>query len=71
MIKKGQVFCIIGAGGSGLVSAKYCLEQGYRVIVLEKESSIGGAWFSKSYQCAVVHDFRLCQQTVLPIMLHS
>ena len=50
MIKKGQVFCIIGAGGSGIVSAKYCLEQGYRVIVLEKESSIGGAWFSKSYE---------------------
>lgn len=35
---------------SGLVSAKYCLERGYKVIILEKNPNIGGVWLSKSYK---------------------
>ena len=35
---------IIGAGISGLVTAKALKEYGYDVIVLEKENGIGGVW---------------------------
>ena len=42
-------FCIIGAGISGIVSAKHCKEQGYNVIVLEKNKEPGGVWYNKSY----------------------
>ena len=45
-----SIFCIIGAGISGLVSAKYCLEKGYRVIILDKNPGIGGVWLSSSYK---------------------
>ena len=44
-----KVFCIVGAGLSGLVSAKYLLENNFQVIILEKSSNLGGVWFSKSY----------------------
>lgn len=41
---------IIGAGISGLVTAKAFLAKGYEVIVIEKASSIGGVWEkSRSY----------------------
>ena len=42
-------FAIIGIGVSGLVSAKHCLENGFGITVFEKNSDIGGVWFSKSY----------------------
>ena len=44
-----KTFCIIGAGISGIVSAKHCKEQGYDVFVLEKNKEIGGVWYNKSY----------------------
>jgi dimethylaniline monooxygenase (N-oxide forming) len=37
---------IIGAGLSGIVTAKTCLEYGYKVIIFEKESELGGVWAS-------------------------
>jgi dimethylaniline monooxygenase (N-oxide forming) len=37
---------IIGAGLSGIVSAKTCLEYGYKVKVFEKEAELGGVWAS-------------------------
>lgn len=37
---------IIGAGFSGLVAAKTCLEYGYSIIVFEKEPELGGVWAS-------------------------
>src|SRR5688572_33505537 len=41
---------IIGAGISGLATAKAFIEQGYRVTVIEKASDIGGVWEkSRSY----------------------
>lgn len=35
---------ILGAGPSGLVAAKYALEQGLEPLILEKNSEIGGVW---------------------------
>jgi dimethylaniline monooxygenase (N-oxide forming) len=41
---------IVGAGLSGLVTAKTCLEYGYNVRVFEKDSELGGVWAtSKRY----------------------
>lgn len=37
---------IIGAGPSGLVTAKTCLEYGYKIMVFEKEAELGGVWAS-------------------------
>jgi len=37
---------IIGAGLSGIVTAKTCLEYGYRVKVFEKDTELGGVWAS-------------------------
>jgi len=37
---------IIGAGLSGLVAAKTCLEYGYDVKLFEKETELGGVWSS-------------------------
>src|SRR5215213_1098106 len=37
---------IIGAGLSGLVAAKTCLEYGYHVKIFEKEKELGGVWSS-------------------------
>lgn len=37
---------IIGAGISGLVAAKTCLEYGYEIKVFEKDSELGGVWSS-------------------------
>ena len=50
MTNRSHVFGIIGAGISGIAAAKHCLEQGYKVIIFEKESSIGGVWLSKGYE---------------------
>ena len=41
-----QNVLVIGAGLSGLVTAKTLLEYGYSVIVFEKEQEIGGVWAS-------------------------
>jgi cation diffusion facilitator CzcD-associated flavoprotein CzcO len=37
---------IIGAGLSGIVTAKTCLEYGYDVKIFEKENELGGVWTS-------------------------
>jgi len=37
---------IIGAGLSGLVTAKTCLEYGYNVKMFEKDTELGGVWSS-------------------------
>ena len=44
-----KTICIIGLGISGMVSAKYCLQKGYKVIILEKQLDIGGVWLNKTY----------------------
>jgi dimethylaniline monooxygenase (N-oxide forming) len=36
--------CIIGAGVSGIISAKLCLDQGLKPQIFEKSDSIGGVW---------------------------
>lgn len=42
--------CVIGAGISGLTTAKTFLQKGYKVTVLEKSSGVGGVWErSRSY----------------------
>lgn len=35
---------VIGAGPSGLVSAKYSIEHGYNVTVFEQVEELGGLW---------------------------
>ncbi|MBB3190982.1 flavin-containing monooxygenase [Halomonas cerina] len=36
--------CIIGAGVAGLVSAKVLKQDGFRVTIFEKETTLGGVW---------------------------
>lgn len=36
--------CVVGAGIAGLVSAKVLHDDGFEVVVFEKESTIGGVW---------------------------
>ncbi|CAM3814992.1 flavin-containing monooxygenase [Parendozoicomonas haliclonae] len=43
-IEQGQKVAIIGAGVSGLISAKSLLEKGITVDIFEKGSGIGGVW---------------------------
>ena len=40
---------VIGAGSSGLVAAKYLVEAGYEVTIVEKDACIGGTFVSKAY----------------------
>jgi hypothetical protein len=44
-----RTVCVIGAGSSGLVSAKHLRDAGYQVTVLEKSTIVGGAFVSKAY----------------------
>lgn len=37
--------CVIGAGASGLTTAKHLLEQGLEIEVLEKRDGLGGLWY--------------------------
>lgn len=42
--------CVIGAGVAGLVTAKVLAEDGFDVVVFEKEPEIGGVWtVSRTY----------------------
>ncbi|GHN02275.1 monooxygenase [Cytophagales bacterium WSM2-2] len=43
-MKEIKTIGIIGAGISGLVAAKTCLEYGYQVKVFEKDREVGGVW---------------------------
>jgi cation diffusion facilitator CzcD-associated flavoprotein CzcO len=36
--------CVIGAGIAGLVTAKILTEDGFQVVIFEKEPTIGGVW---------------------------
>ena len=36
--------CIVGAGPSGLISAKLCLDSGLKPLIIEKTAFIGGIW---------------------------
>lgn len=40
-----KTVAIIGAGSSGLVSAKYALGQGYDVTIYEQNEQLGGIWW--------------------------
>ena len=46
MLSHSPSLAIIGAGPSGLVAAKYSLQQGYNVTIFEKQSDVGGVWNS-------------------------
>lgn len=39
-----QRVCVIGAGISGLATAKIFIEAGYEVLVYEKQDALGGVW---------------------------
>jgi dimethylaniline monooxygenase (N-oxide forming) len=45
-MEKIRTVGIIGAGLSGLVTARTCLEYGYQVILFEKDAELGGVWAS-------------------------
>lgn len=45
-MKHVKTIGIIGAGLSGIVAAKTCIEYGYDVKVFEKEAELGGVWSS-------------------------
>lgn len=45
-MERVQTIGIVGAGVSGLVTAKTCLEYGYKIKVFEKDSEPGGVWAS-------------------------
>lgn len=40
-----KTVAIIGAGSSGLVSAKYSLDHGFDVTVFEQNEQLGGIWW--------------------------
>jgi cation diffusion facilitator CzcD-associated flavoprotein CzcO len=41
---KSKEICVIGAGISGLVTAKTFIEDGYNVTIFEKKEELGGVW---------------------------
>ena len=42
--------CIIGAGLSGLTTAKWALQSNYTVKIYDKNDKLGGCWISKAYE---------------------
>lgn len=44
-VKSAPNVAIIGTGPSGLVAAKYAIEQGFNVTVFEQNDIIGGVWW--------------------------
>ena len=49
-IQKYQpTFIIIGLGISGLACARHCIRNNYNIIILEKNSKLGGVWYNKTY----------------------
>lgn len=40
-----KTVAVIGAGTSGLVSAKYSIAQGYDVTIYEQNEQLGGVWW--------------------------
>jgi cation diffusion facilitator CzcD-associated flavoprotein CzcO len=42
----GNRVCVIGAGIAGLVTAKVLTEDGFEVVVFEKQAELGGVWAS-------------------------
>ena len=49
MDSKRKKLAIIGGGISGIISAKYALDEGLEVIIFEKNSSLGGIWSENGY----------------------
>ena len=46
---KMQKVLVIGAGASGLVTAKVLVEQGFEVVVVEQSDRLGGTFENKRY----------------------
>lgn len=44
-VKSAPNIAIIGTGPSGLVTAKYAIEQGFGVTIYEQNDIIGGVWW--------------------------
>lgn len=44
MSEKRLKIAVVGAGASGLCSAKHALDYGYDVTVYEQNSTVGGTW---------------------------
>lgn len=42
--RMAKTVCVVGAGVSGLVSVKQCLEEGLEPICFEKDGDVGGLW---------------------------
>eukprot|EP01084_Bolivina_argentea_P165873 288094_1 len=64
--KNRKNIAIIGAGPSGLVTAKYLLEYGHKVIIFEKSDEIGGS-FKWSYSGVLTSSNYITQFSDLPI----
>src|SRR3954453_18531663 len=47
-LQPGARIAIIGAGPSGLVTAKYALEAGFDVVVFEASDDLGGQWYASA-----------------------
>jgi dimethylaniline monooxygenase (N-oxide forming) len=51
--KDAKTVAIVGAGSSGLVTAKYMLEYGLLPTIFEKEATVGGLWAKTNNHNAV------------------
>lgn len=50
-IKMNCDICVVGAGGSGMVAAAKAVDEGLKVILLEKNHEVGGsAWYAGGYR---------------------
>lgn len=58
MENQQKTVVVIGAGPSGLVSAKEFLKYGFKVIIIESESEIGGTWFYESSRTSMYESLR-------------